>query len=209
MTLQTDSYCTIASRERAEIVVKASRFIGSIAPAKSKEEAMLYIEDIRKEFYDATHNCFAYRLGAQGLNFRTADDGEPSGSAGKPILFEIQKADVSDVVVVVTRYYGGTKLGVGGLARAYSGAAEEVLKLCTKLDVIQTKSLRVFCVYEDVNIIKRLLHQYATKYEESYGDAVEFVAHLPLSKVEEFSLAVTNGTSARAGVMEIVGEMLL
>lgn len=202
MTLQPDSYCTIASRERTEIVVKASRFIGSLAPVTSKEEAMLYIEDIRKEFYDATHNCFAYRLGAQGLNFRTADDGEPSGSAGKPILFEIQKANVSDVVLVVTRFYGGTKLGVGGLARAYSGAAEEVLKLCTKLEVIQTKSLRVFCVYEDVNIIKRLLHEYAAKYEETYGDAVEFVAHIPLSKADEFMLAVTNRTAARAGVTE-------
>lgn len=206
MTHQTDSYCTVASRERVEIVVKASRFIGSLAPAASKEEAMGYVEDIRKEFYDATHNCFAYRLGPNGLNFRTADDGEPSGSAGKPILFEMQKANVSDVVVVVTRYYGGTKLGVGGLARAYAAAAEEVLKLCTKLDVIQTKSLRVFCVYEDVNIIKRLLHHYAAKYEETYGDAVEFVADIPLSKAEEFMLAVTNGTSARAGVMEVLAE---
>ncbi len=168
---------------------------------------MLYIDDIRKEFYDATHNCFAYRLGAQGLNFRTADDGEPNGSAGKPILFELQKADVSDVVMVVTRYYGGTKLGVGGLARAYSGAAEEALKLCTKLDVIQTKSLRVFCVYEDVNIIKRLLHQYAARYEETYGDAVEFVAHVPLSKGEEFSRAVTEMTSARAGVVQVLEEL--
>jgi putative IMPACT (imprinted ancient) family translation regulator len=114
MTLQTDSYCTVASRERTEIVVKSSRFIGSLAPAKSKDEAMLYIDDIRKEFYDATHNCFAYRIGAQGLNFRTADDGEPNGSAGKPILFSIQKADVSDVVVVVTRYFGGTKFRSGG-----------------------------------------------------------------------------------------------
>ncbi|TAE27294.1 MAG: DUF1949 domain-containing protein [Candidatus Kapaibacterium sp.] len=208
MTHQSDSYCTIASRERAEIVVKASRFIGSLAPAKSKEEAMLYIDDIRKEFYDATHNCFAYRLGEQGLNFRTADDGEPNGSAGKPILFELQKANVSDVVLVVTRYYGGTKLGVGGLARAYSSAAEEALKLCTKLDVIQTKSLRIFCVYEDVNIIKRLLHHYATKYEETYGDAVEFVAHVPLSKGQEFSHAVTEATSARAGVVEVLGELL-
>jgi uncharacterized YigZ family protein len=206
MTLQPDSYCTVASRERTEIVVKGSRFIGSLAPAKAKDEAMLYIDDIRKEFYDATHNCFAYRLGAQGLNFRTADDGEPNGSAGKPILFAIQKAAVSDVIVVVTRYFGGTKLGVGGLARAYADAADEVLKLCTKVDVIQTKPLRVFCVYEDVNIIKRLLHEYAARYEESYGDAVEFVAHVPLSRVEVFSLAVTNGTSARAGIVDVLAD---
>jgi uncharacterized YigZ family protein len=186
MTHQSDTYCTITSRERAEIVVKGSRFIGSVAPVRSKEEALGYIDDIRKEFYDATHNCFAYRLGAQGLNFRTADDGEPSGSAGKPILFILQKFDISDVVAVVTRYYGGTKLGVGGLARAYSDATEAALQLCTKFDVVQTKALRVFCVYEDINIIKRLLAQYAMRYEESYGDVAEFVAHIPLSKAEEF-----------------------
>jgi uncharacterized YigZ family protein len=208
MTFHLDSYYTVASRERTEIVVKGSRFIGSLAPAKAKEEAMLYIDDIRKEFYDATHNCFAYRIGAQGLSFRTADDGEPTGSAGKPILFAIQKANVSDVIVVITRYFGGTKLGVGGLARAYSEAADEVLKLCTKVDVIQTKPLRVFCVYEDINIIKRLLHEYATKYEETYGDAVEFFAHVPFSRVEQFSLAVTDGTSARAGIVEVIEDSL-
>jgi uncharacterized YigZ family protein len=204
MTHHTDTYCTIAARERAETVVKGSRFIGSIAPVKTKDDALAFIDDIRKEFYDATHNCFAYRLGAQGLNFRTADDGEPSGSAGKPMLFMLQKYDVNDVVAVVTRYYGGTKLGVGGLARAYSDSIESALKLCTKLDVIQTKPIRVFCIYEDVNIIKRLLHEYATRYEETYGDAVEFVADLPLSKVEAFTVAVTNGTSARAGTTDVI-----
>jgi uncharacterized YigZ family protein len=202
MTHQPDTYCTIASRERAEIVIKGSRFIGSVAPVQNKDDALRYIEDIRKEFYDATHNCFAYRLGTQGLNFRTADDGEPSGSAGKPILFILQKFEISDVVAVVTRYYGGTKLGVGGLARAYSDAAEAALQLCTKLDVVQTKALRVFCVYEDINIIKRLLNQYANRYDESYGDVAEFVAHIPLSKADEFIAAVTNTTSARAGTSE-------
>jgi uncharacterized YigZ family protein len=199
MTLKPDTYCTIAGRERAEIVVKGSRFIGSIAPAKTKEEALRYIDDIRKEFYDATHNCFAYRLGAQGLNFRTADDGEPSGSAGKPILFILQKYDVSDVTLVVTRYYGGTKLGVGGLARAYSDAAEAVVQLCATTEVTQTTALRVLCVYEDVNTVKRLLREYTDRYEESYGDVAEFIAHVPSSLVEDFSARVTDATSARAG----------
>lgn len=75
---------------------------------------MQRLEEVRREFYDATHNCYAYRLGYKGLDFRAADDGEPSGSAGKPILFMLQKYDVSDVLLVVTRYFGGTKLGVGG-----------------------------------------------------------------------------------------------
>jgi uncharacterized YigZ family protein len=204
MTYQADTYCTIAARERAEIAVKSSRFIASVAPAKTKEDALAFIGSVRKEFYDATHNCFVYRLGADGLNFRTADDGEPSGSAGKPMLFILQKYAVSDVVAVVTRYYGGTKLGVGGLARAYSGVLETTLQLCTMADVIQTKSFRVFCLYEDITVVKRTLQEFATQYEESYSDTVEFIAHVPLSKAEAFTLAITNGTSARAGTAEIV-----
>jgi uncharacterized YigZ family protein len=196
-----DKYYSIASRERTELVVKASRFIASVAPVASKDEALAYIADIRKEFYDATHNCFAYRLGPQGLNARAADDGEPSGTAGKPMLFVLQKVDVSDVVAVVTRYYGGTKLGVGPLARAYSDSLAATLQLCAKREILQTAALRVFCVYEDVAVVKRLLHQHAVRYEETYGDAVEFVAHFPQSAIHAFPPLLTEATSARAGVV--------
>ncbi len=201
MTTNSDTYCTIASRERAEISVKASRFIGSVAPASSKEAALAYIQDIRKEFYDATHNCFAYRIGAEGLNFRSSDDGEPSGTAGKPILFALQKFGASDVVLVVTRYYGGTKLGVGPLARAYADAANAALHLCKKSEVVQTARMRVFCVYEDVSIVQRLLQQYAVRYEDHYGDAVEFVAEFPRSAVHTFPAILTEATGARAGAV--------
>lgn len=201
MTHKANSYCTIKTRERSELVIKASRFIASIAPAASKEEALEYLQDIRKEFYDATHNCFAYRLGAEGLNFRFSDDGEPSGTAGRPILFALQKARISDVILVVTRYYGGTKLGVGPLARAYSEAATQALHLCRQELVVQTTSLRVFCVYDDIAVVKRLLHHYAERYDEHYADAVEFVAVLPQTTVETFIRELTDATSARAGVV--------
>ncbi|MCS6809356.1 MAG: YigZ family protein, partial [Bacteroidota bacterium] len=168
MSTELDTYWTIASRERAEIVIKGSRFISSLAPVRTKEDALRYIDHIRKEFYDASHNCFAYRLGSQGLNFRFGDDGEPSGSAGKPILFTLQQFGVSDIVAVVTRYFGGTKLGVGGLARAYTNATKAALQLCTKIPVVQTKLLRVCCVYEDITTIRRLLAQYAMRHEETY-----------------------------------------
>ncbi len=196
-----DTHFTIRARERAEIKVRGSRFIASVAPVPAKEEAQEFLESIRKEYFDATHNCYAWRLGPSGLLFRTADDGEPSGSAGKPILFSIQKFGVSDVVLVVTRYFGGTKLGVGGLARAYAQAADEVLALCEKVAVTQTTAVRVFCIYEDIAAIKRLMSQMTTRYDEEYRDAVEFVAYIPQSRVNEFIAQVTAHTNGRAGTV--------
>lgn len=196
-----DTHFTIRARERTEIKVRGSRFIASVAPVTTKEDAVEFVESIRKEFYDATHNCYAYRLGATGLLFRTADDGEPNGSAGKPILFSIQKYGVSDVVLVVTRYFGGTKLGVGGLARAYTQAADDALALCEKIAVTQTTSVKVFCVYEDVAIIKRLMNQMEARYDEEYRDAVEFVAYIPQSRVDEFLVLITESTNGRAGAV--------
>jgi uncharacterized YigZ family protein len=158
---------------------------------------------IRKEFYDATHNCFAYRLGYKGLDFRAADDGEPSGSAGKPMLFILQKYDVSDILVVVTRYFGGTKLGVGGLSRAYSEATAAALELCERIPVYRTVALRVLCVYEDVSVVRQIIERYALKYESDYRDIAEFTVAVPLSADEEFIAAITAATNARAGAVRI------
>ncbi|MGA1307226.1 MAG: IMPACT family protein, partial [Candidatus Kapaibacteriota bacterium] len=102
----TDFYLTIQQRERASIKVRGSEFIATAIPVSSKDQAHKELEMLRSEFWDATHNCFAYRIGKSGLEFRTSDDGEPSGSAGKPILFMLNKYAVSDILLVVTRYYG-------------------------------------------------------------------------------------------------------
>lgn len=201
-----DTYFTIQSPVRSEIKIKGSRFIGSAIPAANKETAMLALEKIRKEFFDATHNCFAYRFGSNGLEFRTADDGEPNGSAGKPILFSIQKAGVSDILVVVTRYFGGTKLGVGGLARAYSESATDVLAQCEIVPVHRTTGIKVFCTYEDVDVIKKLIEKNAIRYEQNYHDAVEFVAFIPQSQVDNFTHSVTTYTNARAGTIILTDE---
>ena len=132
MDKNIDYYFTIKDVQRAEIKIKSSKFIATVSSVNSLDNAIDFLSKIRAEFFDATHNCFAYRIGWDGSTFRASDDGEPSGSAGKPILFSIQKFDVSDVIVVVTRYFGGTKLGVGGLVRAYSDAAELALEKCEK-----------------------------------------------------------------------------
>lgn len=199
MAEEKDTYFTISSKPRAEIKIKGSRFIAHASTAANKEEALEFLSAVRSEFYDATHNCFAYKFGADGLEFRSSDDGEPSGSAGNPILFAINKYNFSDIIVIVTRYFGGTKLGKGGLARAYSEAAGEVLEMCSKRVVYLTKNIRVHCTYEDVSIIKRLIEEFAVSFTEDYTDSVVFEVKVTYSKVKLFTDQVVSSTQARAG----------
>jgi uncharacterized YigZ family protein len=197
---QIDFYYTIEKPKRAEIKIKGSRFIASAASVSSKEETNLFISAIRSEFFDATHNCFAYRIGWEGLEYRSSDDGEPSGSAGKPILFSIQKYDFNDSAVVVTRYFGGVKLGVGGLARAYSDAAQAVLETCKRKKINIVKPVKVFCSYEDISSVKKLIDEKAVKFEESYSDSVEYLVYLPVSIADSFSKNIISNTAGRAGI---------
>jgi len=202
----TDFYYTIQQRERASIKVRGSEFIATAIPVTSKDQAIKELESLRSEYWDATHNCFAYRIGKGGLEFITSDDGEPSGSAGKPILFVLHKYDVSDILMVITRYYGGTKLGVGGLARAYSDASSAALELCVKLPVYSAKDIRVMCIYEDVAIVRRIIDTYAINSDSEYRDAVEFIARIPESQCELFMNEIISATSGRAGAMIIQAE---
>jgi uncharacterized YigZ family protein len=197
----TDFYHTIQQRERTSIKVRGSEFIATVIPVTSKDQALKELESLRSEFWDATHNCFAYRIGKGGLEFRTSDDGEPSGSAGKPILFVLHKYDVSDILMVITRYYGGTKLGVGGLARAYSDSSSAVLELCVKIPVYSTKDIKVLCMYEDVDTVRRIIDAYAINSDSEYRDAVEFIARIPESQCEMFMNEIISATSGRAGAM--------
>lgn len=197
----TDFYYTIQQRERTSIKVRGSEFIATVIPVTSKDQALKELESLRSEFWDATHNCFAYRIGKGGLEFRTSDDGEPSGSAGKPILFVLHKYDVSDILMVITRYYGGTKLGVGGLARAYSDSSSAVLELCVKIPVYSTKDIKVLCMYEDVDTVRRIIDAYAINSDSEYRDAVEFITRIPESQCEMFMNEIISATSGRAGAM--------
>lgn len=198
-----DFYYTIAAVERTEIKIKGSSFIASAFPVFDKENAMEKLNSIRKEFFDATHNCYAYKIGYDGVEYRSSDDGEPSGSAGKPMLFAIQKYDYSDVLVVVTRYFGGTKLGVGGLARAYSDATEEVLKICERKTINRTDLIRVFSSYDDLSIVRSIVEKNAVSFREEYRDAVEFYANIPLSHVDVFMDSIVQSTKGRAGAMKV------
>lgn len=199
MSGKIDTYFTVKEPISNELVIKGSRFIGTAIPVRSKDEALQCLSDIRSKFYDATHNCYAYRLGRNGFDFRFSDDGEPNGTAGKPILFMIQKYEFSDVLVVVTRYFGGTKLGVGGLSRAYSDTAEELLKLCVREPVFCTKTVKVLCTYEDVNTVKTVVEKHAVAVDSDYRDVIEFLCKIPENSVAEFCNEILGKTHARAG----------
>ena len=113
-----------------EIVEKKSRFIANIKSVETVEEAQVYIEEMKKKYWDARHNCSAFSVGTEQVTTRCSDDGEPSGTAGKPILEVISGSGIHNIVVVVTRYFGGTLLGTGGLIRAYTNAAKDALSAC-------------------------------------------------------------------------------
>lgn len=149
------SYKTVKKDAFAETEIKKSRFIAHIAEVKSEDEAETLIKQTKKKYYDASHSCSAYILNSDKGIRHSSDDGEPSGTAGKPILDVISGAGLSDVIVIVTRYFGGTELGTGGLVRAYSGATAEVLKYAEVVEVTEAK-LTEFVI--DYGLLPKLQH---------------------------------------------------
>ncbi len=180
-----DRYRVPANEASAKITIKGSKFICHIFPAESKEKAEEIYARVQKKFYDATHNCFAYRI-SQDI-FRYSDDGEPSGTAGKPILQVLEGAELFEVLSVVTRYFGGTKLGTGGLIRAYSEATREALQKLTITEKIRTRTLTLQLDYGLENLIYHYLDLWAGKLINSvYDKKILAEIQLPQSNVTPF-----------------------
>lgn len=138
-----DTYQSIAEPAEAELVEKRSRFLAFAYPVSSPEEALQYVALLKEKYYDARHVCWAYRIGAEGETTRVNDDGEPSGTAGKPILGQMQSLELSDVMVAVVRYFGGVKLGTGGLIVAYREAARQALLQAEPKECILYKQMTI------------------------------------------------------------------
>lgn len=149
------SYKTVKKDAFAEMEIKKSRFLAHIAEVRSEEEAEALIKETRKKYYDASHSCSAYILNSDKGIRHSSDDGEPSGTAGKPILDVISGAGLSNVIVIVTRYFGGTELGTGGLVRAYSGATAEVLK---NSEIVEVTDARLTEFVIDYGLLPKLQH---------------------------------------------------
>ncbi|HRP01786.1 MAG TPA: YigZ family protein [Candidatus Kapabacteria bacterium] len=200
---EEDKYFTIAEQIRTEIKIKGSKFICTAIPTTDVSSTNDLLKLIRQQYFDATHNCFAYKLNSDGAIFRYSDDGEPSGSAGKPILFTINKYNFTDILVVVTRFFGGTKLGVGGLVRAYSDSAEESLKLATPLIKYISKEYSINCSYKDVSLVKRLILPFAISQDEHYFDSITINIKVPLSRSTEFEKYIYEKTEAKISAIAL------
>lgn len=159
--MKPDEFYTIAADATAELTVKGSRFLARAFPAQGREAAENRIQEISAKFADATHNCFAYKIGpGDGAVFRYSDDGEPSGTAGKPIYQAIESRGVTNLAIVVTRYFGGTKLGTGGLIRAYGGVAAETLKRAQVVRVFAKATLEIAFNYELSHAVHHCLNRF-------------------------------------------------
>ena len=153
--MDVQKYKILYKEGEAEISEKKSRFIAHIAPAQTEEEAQAFIEKIKKQYWDARHNCWAYSIGENQPALRCSDDGEPSGTAGKPMLEVLTGQELHNVVAVVTRYFGGIKLGAGGLTRAYSQAVAEALK---EANIVEKHLIDVYDVSLDYSFTKKFEH---------------------------------------------------
>jgi uncharacterized YigZ family protein len=160
MMLQADFYYTIDKGGEAEFKERGSKFIGYARPVKNVEEFKGVLNEIKKEHPKATHHCFAYRIGLDGNNFRSSDDGEPSGTAGKPILGQIDSNDLVNVLVIVVRYFGGTLLGVPGLINAYRSAAALALQMTPIVQRQVETEYMIRFDYTQVNDVMTLVKQY-------------------------------------------------
>lgn len=184
---------------QGEIVEKKSRFIANIFPVKTEEEALEKITAMRKKYYDARHNCFAYIIGENRETERCSDDGEPSGTAGRPMLDVLEGMGVHDVVAVVTRYFGGTLLGTGGLVRAYSAAMKEGLADCVLLSQKTGYRLQILTDYNDVGKLQylsriRQLHELSCE----YADDVRMELLVPETEIDAVETEITEKTSGKA-----------
>lgn len=178
--------------------IKRSRFYGDGAPITSAAEAMNFVQQIQTTYPDAGHHCFAWRLSAGDQGYRVNDDGEPGGTAGQPILNHIDGANLRGVVVVVTRYFGGTKLGKGGLVRAYGGTAGATISAAEIISVIETKPVTFECDYGDQGTIEGVLRGFnIDRLNSTYGSHVSILAEVPVEHVDALKQTLVDATSGR------------
>ena len=201
-----------------EIVEKKSRFIATVIPAETEEEALSFIESMRKKYWNATHNCFAYVIGERNQLQRCSDDGEPSGTAGRPMLDVLLGEEIHNIAVVVTRYFGGTLLGTGGLVRAYSSATQAGIRASKIITKMKGYCLTIKTDYTGLGKIQYILGQRGIKILDSiYTENVQLDVLLPEDEVKSVMAEITEGTNARAmqelgdecWFAEIDGEMMI
>lgn len=198
------TYRTLAGRGRAHFSVRGSEFVGHTAPAHSVDEAETFVKAVRKEYDDATHNVPAYRVrvgdvtpGGGMLREYESDADEPSGSAGKPALKVLQGQDLENTAVVITRYYGGTNLGVGGLARAYARATREAVDDAGVVEAVPHERIVATVDYDDSGTVRSVLESMDVTFEADYAERVRFKARVPVAEAFALRDRLRSATSGR------------
>lgn len=207
----TDTYRTVAERASASFEVQGSEFIGHVAPADTVEEAETFVDAVREEYADATHAVPAYRVPAgetsnrrpgDGVMLReySSDDGEPTGSAGKPALNVLEQQEIRNVVAVVVRYYGGTNLGVGGLASAYSQAVKDGVDAAGVVEEVPHEHLAITVEYDDSGTVRGIIESADVEFDAEYDADVSFSVRVPVDEVDELRERLRSATSGRVEI---------
>ncbi|MBR0182279.1 MAG: YigZ family protein [Bacteroidaceae bacterium] len=195
----TDSYTTITDIAEGTYSELRSKFLAFAIPVRTADEALDWVAQYQKEYFDARHVCWAYRLGADGQEYRSNDNGEPSGTAGKPILGQLISHDLSDVLLVVVRYFGGVKLGTSGLIVAYRTAASEALAAANKIERLVEQEMKLTFTYDHMNLVMRMVKDLSPRIiSQDYTDdgSVMMRISIRLSYVDRVrSYFIVNGQS--------------
>lgn len=198
-----ESYKVLYRGGEGQIIEKKSRFIATTRPVESEEEAIAFIEEMKKKYWDARHNCSAYVIGPRGQLVRCSDDGEPGQTAGRPMLEVLMGMEIRNVCVVVTRYFGGVLLGTGGLVRAYSAAVKEGLKNSIILDKIPARKLAIRTDYNGAGKLNYLAAQLGfTILDTEYTDQVAMFVLVPATQTESIKKQITEKTNGQALIEE-------
>lgn len=197
-------YNTIKTLGKAELVEKRSRFIATVKPVYTEEEALEFLAQLRQKYWDARHNVYAYIIRENNIQ-RYSDDGEPAGTAGVPVLDFLKKQDLHDLIVVVTRYFGGVLLGTGGLVRAYSKSAKLGVEAAGVLEMLECTHVTIDCDYTLLGIVQNEISKFdLIKEEIVYTDKVSIPLYIPTEETERFVSKITSATNAYAKIT--VGE---
>ena len=210
--MMLEKYRTILNQAEAEIIEKKSRFIATVRPVKNEEEARQFIDEMKKKYWNATHNVFAYQIGDRNEIQRCSDDGEPQGTAGKPVLDVLAGEDIKNTAVIVTRYFGGTLLGTGGLVRAYCKSAKEGILSAGIAEMVLYRRFSIVTDYPTSGKIQyEVLQDGHIIHDTIYTENVEFIILTESNRAEEFNnkmIDISNGKASITSVDEIYGVWL-
>jgi len=202
--METEEYKTVSEYSKIELKIKGSRFIGQVFPVESANEAEGILEQCRKEYHDATHRCYAYRIGIDGSIARFSDDGEPSGTAGKPIASILEHNEVTNVLLIVIRYFGGIKLGTGGLVRAYTETTQEVLASAKIITIPVLQDIRLTFPYDYTSSVMRVIAHYNIKIQDTdYSEDVTLLLGIQPSLLQTIQTQLRDATSGNIAIKHL------